>query len=169
MASAKERLVQWLRDAHAMEEQSEQTLTRFAGRIENYPDLKAQIERHIEETRNQAKQLHTCLDRQGVGASAMKDAAGKIMAFAQGMSGFFVGDEIVKGSLACYTFEHMEIASYRILVGTAEAVGDMETKAVCEAILAEEIAMAAWLDQNLATITKMYLAREEAPEVTAKH
>src|SRR5690606_25543771 len=50
---ARDRLVEWLRDAHAAEEQSEQMLSKFAGRIENYPALKEQIHRHIEETRGQ--------------------------------------------------------------------------------------------------------------------
>jgi ferritin-like metal-binding protein YciE len=31
---------------------------------------------------------------------------GKSMAMGQGMSGAFVEDEIVKGSMASYTFEH---------------------------------------------------------------
>jgi hypothetical protein len=54
----------------------------------------------------------------------------------------FVDDEVVKGSLAGYTFEHMEIASYKILIAAAEAAGETEVVAVCQANLAEEVAMA---------------------------
>lgn len=68
-----------------------------------------------------------------------------MLATAQGLSGFFVGDEVLKGALASYTFEHMEIASYRILSATAEEAGDIETQRVCEGILREEEAMAEWL------------------------
>jgi len=168
-SAAREHLVEWLRDAHAAEEQSEKMLTKFAGRIENYPELKNQITRHVEETRGQARRLKTCLEKYGDSTSALKDTFGKMMAFAQGMSGVFVDDEIIKGSMAAYTFEHMEIASYRILIAAAEAVGDMETRKICEQILEEEIAMAAWLEENLPEITQRYMARSETPGVTAKH
>lgn len=166
---ARERLVEWLRDAHAAEEQSEKMLSKFADRIENYPELKEQIHRHIEETRGQARRLKSCLEKYGDSSSALKDAFGKMMAMAQGISGAFVSDEIVKGSMAAYTFEHMEIASYRILIVAADAVGDMETRKICEQILEEEIAMATWLEDNLPEITQRYIARAETPGVTAKH
>jgi ferritin-like metal-binding protein YciE len=168
-SAAREQLVDWLRDAHAAEEQSEKMLSKFAGRIENYPALKDQIQRHIEETRGQARRLKSCLDRYGENTSALKDTFGKMMAFAQGMSGAFVDDEIIKGSMAAYTFEHMEIASYRILIAAADITGDMETRNVCEQILEEEIAMATWLEDNLPEITQKYIARAETPGVTAKH
>ncbi|HYI94017.1 MAG TPA: DUF892 family protein [Bryobacteraceae bacterium] len=45
--------------------------------------------------------------------STLKDMAGKVIAFGQGMSGMFVEDEIVKGTMASYTFEHMEASAYR--------------------------------------------------------
>ena len=43
MATPEERLMQWLRDAHAAEEQAE---TGMADRLENYPKLKARIKKH---------------------------------------------------------------------------------------------------------------------------
>src|SRR3546814_6791992 len=46
MATAEEHLMDWLRDAHAMEEQAEKMLRATAGRLENYPDLKARLESH---------------------------------------------------------------------------------------------------------------------------
>jgi hypothetical protein len=52
----------------------------------------------------------------------MKDAGGKLMAMTQSLSGVFAGDE-VKGSLASYTFENMEIASYRILIAATGGHG----------------------------------------------
>jgi ferritin-like metal-binding protein YciE len=61
---------------------------------------------------------------------------------AQGFSGIFAGDEVMKGSLASYTFEHMEIASYRILIAAAEEVGDDKTARTCRKILGEEESMA---------------------------
>ncbi|MFC7398292.1 ferritin-like domain-containing protein [Chelatococcus sp. GCM10030263] len=169
MASAEERLMEWLRDAHAAEQQAETMLTGVASRLENYPDLKARIEQHIRETQRQADLVRGCIERRGGSTSMIKDAGGKMMAFGQAMSGMFVGDEVMKGSIASYAFEAMEIASYRILVTTAEQVGDQETARICEQILQEEKAMADWLEQNLPNLTKAYLMREETPGATAKH
>jgi ferritin-like metal-binding protein YciE len=169
MATADERLDQWLRDAHAMEEQAEQMLSATSSRLEHYPQLKARLDQHLAETRNQAAMLSRCIERRGTSTSTLKDLAGKVTAMAQGLSGLFVGDEVVKGSMASYTFEHMEIASYKVLIATAEEAGDTETASVCRTILREEEAMATWLADNLDPITRQYIAREETPGLTAKH
>lgn len=168
MTTADERLDQWLRDAHAMEEQAEQMLSALASRIENYPDLKSQVERHLDETRQQAKRVRACIERRDGSTSTLKDTAGKIMATMQGMSGVFAGDEIMKGTLASYTFEHMEIVSYRVLAEAANIVGDEETERVCLEIMAEEQAMADWLLENCTEIARQYLSREELEMDEAK-
>jgi ferritin-like metal-binding protein YciE len=160
MARPEVRLLQWLRDAHAMEEQAVTLLTGEARRMDKHPQLKAQIDRHLAETERQVEKLEGCIERHNGGASAVKDAMAKMTAFGQTMSGLFVGDEVVKVGLALYTFEHLEIASYRILVIAAEEAGDLETKRVCEEILREELAMAQWLEENIETITRGYLQRE---------
>ncbi len=163
-----EQVLDWLRDAHAMEEQAEQMLTAQASRLERYGPLKARIEQHISETRRQADQVKACIERLGGSTSTMKDLSAKTMAFFQGMSGAFVSDEVVKGVLASYTFEHMEIASYRTLVAAADALGDHETKRVCEGICKEEEAMAGWLHDHMGGITTQFLQCTEAPDATAK-
>jgi ferritin-like metal-binding protein YciE len=163
MASAEERLMEWLRDAHAAQEQAETMLSGMARRVENYPDLKARIEQHIGETQRQAELVRGCIERRGESTSTIKDAGGKMVGLGQAMSGMFVGDEVMKGSIACSAFESMEIASYRILIDTARQVGDEETARTCEQILQEEEAMARWLEQNLPTLTQQYLTREQTP------
>ncbi len=40
MAEPQENLMDWLRDAHAMEQQAEQMLKAQAARIEHYPQLR---------------------------------------------------------------------------------------------------------------------------------
>ncbi len=160
MSNAKERLVQWMRDAHAMEKQAEQILATEAKRIENYPELKARLQQHLEETRRQADRLRARLEKLDGGTSTTKDTMGTLMGFAQGMSGMFAGDEVLKGSLANYAFEHMEIASYKMLIATAEEAGDLESQRACEQNLREEEAMARWLDEHVGSMTRQFLARE---------
>lgn len=163
-----ENLLDWLRDAHAMEQQAETMLSSQSGRLEHYPVLKARIDKHIEETRGQQARLETCIKRLNGSPSALKDLGGKLMAFAQGASDMVVSDEVVKGAMSGYVFEHMEIASYTILIAAAKAAGDMETQQVCEQNLQEEIAMADWLLEHLPDVTQAFLARAANPDSEAK-
>lgn len=169
MASADERLMEWLRDAHAMEEQSEQMLESTCDRLENYPELRQRFDAHRAVSRRHADLVRQCIERRGGSRSAIKDTAAKLTAFAQGASGVFVGDEVVKAMLATSTFEQMKISSYEILKAAARTVGDSETERACDQSLREEQQMADWLEDNIAPITQTYLQREQAPGVTAKH
>jgi ferritin-like metal-binding protein YciE len=119
MVKAEDRLMHWLRDAHAAEEQAETMLNGMSRRTQNYPKLKARIDQHIQETTRQAERVRGCIERRGGGTSTIKDTAARMVALGQAMSGMFVGDEVMKGSIASYAFEAMEIASYNILIATA--------------------------------------------------
>lgn len=70
----------WLRDAHAMEKQAESMLESMASRIDNYPELRARIEQHLSETKNQIVQLETILDRNDISRSVIKDSMSKMAA-----------------------------------------------------------------------------------------
>ena len=52
-AAGREHLVAWLRDAHALEQQAIEMLERNAERLETYPQLKARLAQHLEESRQQ--------------------------------------------------------------------------------------------------------------------
>ena len=159
---AREHLVEWLRDAHAMEMQAETMLKGQAGRLEHYPEVRARVERHITETQQQAREVEQCLRRLGEDTSALKDTGGKAMALMQAMGGMVMGDEVVKGALASYAFEHMEIASYTILVVAAQAAGEVEIAQACEKILREERAMADWLAEHTPSLVQQFLQRERS-------
>ncbi|MEX1080545.1 MAG: DUF892 family protein, partial [Halofilum sp. (in: g-proteobacteria)] len=108
MAGAQERLTEWLRDAHAMEQQAETMLSKQSSRFEEYPELKTRIDQHIEETRSQAERLQGCLERRGESTSALKDLSAKSSAMGPGLAQALTSDEVVKGSIADVTFEHFE-------------------------------------------------------------
>ncbi|WP_459616992.1 ferritin-like domain-containing protein [Bordetella sp. 2513F-2] len=168
MQEAADHFMDWLRDAHAMEEQAETMLKGMAGRLEHYPDVRQRIEQHIEETREQARLVRSCIERRGGDTSVVKDMTGKFMATMQAFSGALASDEVVKGGMFSYAFEHMEIAAYRTLIEGARVLGDAETQRVCERILAEELAMAAWLENNMGAVVRRYLVRSETPGMDAK-
>ena len=168
MTTLQEHLVDWLRDAYAMEKQAETMLKGQASRLENYPDVRQRIERHLMETIDQQGLLESCLTRLGSGPSAMKDLTARMGAYGQAVGGMTMTDEVVKGAMSGYVFEHMEIAAYTALIAAAEAAGDPETKRVCEQILPQEVEMARWLLEHLPKTTTMYLARSAGERDDAK-
>ncbi len=168
MAAREETLVAWLRDAHAMEQQAIEMMEKMAARLEHYPELRAKLEEHLQQTHRQADRVRQCIERHNGSTSGVKDLAGKMVGSGQALSGLFVSDEVVKGGIANEAFEHYEIACYKVLIATAEEVGDPETKRLCEENLREEEAMATWLGAHLPEITRQYLHREAAGQAEAK-
>lgn len=168
MDAANEILNDWLRDAHAMEKQALTMLQGQVDRLDNYPELRVRISQHVQETERHINLVNECLERRGASNSTLKDIGAKLTATGQSLSGIFVSDEVIKGSLASYTFEHMEIASYKMLVTAAEYVGDQDTKRVCEQILKDEVAMAKWLEDNTSGVTQLFLQRALEERETAK-
>ncbi|MCD5994054.1 ferritin-like domain-containing protein [Pseudomonas sp. CDFA 602] len=168
MATKHDNLLDWLRDAHAMETQAESMLKAQAERLEHYPALRKRIEQHLEETHGQKQNLELCITRLGSSPSTVKDIAGKLMALGQAAGGMFNSDEVVKGAMSGYVFENIEIAMYTVLIEAAKQCGDTETQAICEQILPQEVAMADWLREHLPELTKAFLNRSESPNVEAK-
>jgi ferritin-like metal-binding protein YciE len=162
MAVSRENLTAWLRDAHAMENQAIEILEKQASRLEHYPELRAKVRTHLEESRRQAERVEHCLHQLGTDTSSLKTAAGKLIGTAQQLSGLFASDEVLKSGIADYAFEHYEIASYKMLIAAANEAGEHEVRRTLEENLREEEAMAEWLGQHLPEVTRQYLHREAA-------
>lgn len=157
MKTARERVVEWLRDAHAMEEQAHTMLGKTAQQIDGHPNFREGLDAHGKHSARQAAQLKSCLETLGESTSAVKTVTGQISAFAQTLSGYIVGDEPVKAVLASATFAHMEATSYRILVAAAAEAGMNEVAAVCRPLLTEEHQFVRWLDDQADIVTRDYL------------
>lgn len=155
-------MLDWLRDAHAMEEQAEQLFSGQAKRFKDYPSLAQQFEVESANVRTHQRALSIRIQQLGGEISVVKDTAGKIMAAGQNFMGMLMTDEPVKGILALYTFTHMGIASYLILIAAAEGTQDEETRNLCKSILEHHRARAEWLEKHLGTITEQYLVRAAA-------
>lgn len=153
----REHLVDWLRDAYAMEKQALEICERQAKRLDTYPELQQRIAQHAEETKDQIRQLDRCFEILGEESSMLKDAAGSLMGNVQALSGMFFSDEVVKGSMASYVFENMEIASYTILVAAADANNQPEIASICQGILKQEEDMAYWLRENIPSTVEKFL------------
>jgi ferritin-like metal-binding protein YciE len=155
-------VIQWLRDAHAMETAQLTVLEHHARDAKTHPEMQARIEEHRQETRRQADLLEGCLKRHGESTSGLKSAMGQVAGFFKSISTAAAKDELVKNCLADYAAEHFEIACYKSLISAAQAASDHETARICEQILQEEQRMATWLEQNIPMVTQEHMAKVAA-------
>jgi len=150
MATANERLMQWLYDARAMEQQVEVMLAMLDRHIQDYPRVVAETERVLGETRKQADVIQDSIERRGGNVSNLNN--GQPQAQEQSLSGGFVGTQSVKRAVTKLS------ACNIIIAAAADAAGDSETRAVCEEILHNEEVMADWLkDYVLASVGQYIL------------
>ena len=157
-----------LKNAHAMENQALSIMKPQASRIENYPDVEAQLQRHIAETEGQISRLERILDSLDEDKSSLKDLALSVAGTFAAVGHTVAPDEILKNSMANFAFENFEIAAYKSLIALAEASGNDRSIADLEANLNEELAMAEWLDQNIAGVTLKFASLKEAGETAKK-
>lgn len=157
MTTPREHLIDWLRDAYAMEVQAEKMLDNMADRLEDYPALKARLVQHVTETREQATKVQQCLHQLGADTSMLKTGLGAVTGMVQAMSGIFASDEVVKGAIFSSAFEYFEIINYRALIVAAEAAGESGIIAMLTSNLLQEQAMAAWMEENLPAVIKQFL------------
>jgi len=75
MTKRKQVLIAWLRDAHAMEQTSVDTLDRLAERLARFPDLALKFREHWRESVVQVEDIETCLKNLGSDTSTFKDLA----------------------------------------------------------------------------------------------
>lgn len=146
-----------LRDAHAMERQSQEMLEQMLARIENYPQVRERIAQHLDETLMQKERIEKILDLMGEDRSRLKDMAMTMMGAMSAMGNAMAEDEIIKNSLASYAFENFEIASYEGLITLGEEAGRTDVLRMLGMSLNEERGMANWLAEHLREVTLLFL------------
>ena len=139
-----------------------------AGRIENYPDIEDQLKRHIRETEGQIVRLEGILDSLDEDKSSLKDLALSVAGTFAAVGHTVAPDEILKNSMANFAFENVEIAAYKSLIALAEASGNTAAIPELKLNLEEELEMAEWLDQNIASVTLKFASLKEAGETAKK-
>lgn len=163
-STTQEIFVTGLRNAHALENQAVELLSRQVERIESYPLMADRLRRHIEESRIQAQRLEEILTAHGSSESWIKDTGLSIMGNIAALMHAPTQDEVLKNTFANFAFEHFEIAAYRGLLVMADACGDARAPGLLRQSLDEEIAMARWIDENLDTTVSTYIRLETAGE-----
>ncbi|QQR38661.1 ferritin-like domain-containing protein [Devosia rhizoryzae] len=164
MTTTQDIFVDGLRNAHAMENQALSIMKPQLSRIENYPEVRQMLERHIAETEGQIQRLEQVLDDLGESKSALKDFGLSVAGTMASLGHTVAPDEIVKNSFANFAFENFEIAAYKSLIALATQSNNTRAVELLEMNLDEELAMADWLDQNIEAVTLQYAALREAGE-----
>ena len=130
-------LVTYLRDAHAMEEKSLQTL-QAAVAVAGDPQLESLYQGHVAETQRHLELLKERLEAHGTSRSLLKDLGGRLAAVGVGAGLVAQPDTPAKLLAVAYAFEHFEIASYELLRRVAQQAGDHDTVEMADKILVNE-------------------------------
>lgn len=154
-------LLAWLNDAHAMERSQEKALERFIGDFDDRPSIQDELQRHLEETRQQAEDVAACIKQLDGKVSAVKSVLGNISGALQGIQIGPLKDEKVKSMLLLHAGEHFEHVCYVALAAAARELDQDNIAEVCEHIAEEEHAVADWALEQVPNVVRA-VVREQA-------
>lgn len=138
----KEEVIDWLRDAYAMERGAEQALEKQAKNADLSTAVRQRAAAHLRETREHAEAVQTSLQALGADTSALKTGLGVITQLTKGLGTAFSSDERIKDLLDAYAMENFEIACYTALASAAERAGLAQVVETCRRIIPDEERMA---------------------------
>jgi len=133
----RDQLVKYLTDAHSIEEQALAQL-RVAPDLAGNGLLADVLAEHLPETENHERAVRDRLETLGGSPSTVKDVV-----MAAGGKGFILfarSQPDTPGKLLAhaYSYEHLELAAYRLLAIVADRAGDTETMSLANDIAEEE-------------------------------
>jgi ferritin-like metal-binding protein YciE len=147
MASLDEQLDAYLSDAHAIEQQALPQM-RAAPDMAGDPELAEAFRRHLAETERHEQLTLERLEARGRSPSRLKEAVFKAGGF--GFVLFAQAQPDTPGKLLSHalSYEHLEVAAYKLLRRMATRAGDAETAEVARTIRKDERAMAERLEAS---------------------
>lgn len=158
----KEELVKFLQDAHAMEQQSLQTL-QAAVAVAGDPQLESLYQGHVMETQHHLELLKERLETHDASRSLMKDLSGRLAATQVALGAVADSDTPAKVVAIAYGFEHFEIAMYELLRRVAQRAADQDAVEMADKILVNERQAA----EKLAASYDLALERSIYPAIKA--
>lgn len=144
-----EKLVKYIEDAYAMENQIIQTLQRHVDQAKDFPTVQSRVREHLAATEQHKQRMEARLKAYGKSPSNIKEALSSFMGSTVGAMSGTRTDTLAMNARDEYVTEHLEIAAYTLLITAARALGDEETVRACELNLRDEIDMQTWLAQHL--------------------
>lgn len=140
------------------------TSTKGLVREANDPELKERLEQHVQETETQIERLQEAFSAIGEKAKAEKCEAA--IGLREEHDSFKSEEKPSKELLEAFDLgsglrvEHYEIAAYRSAIAIAETLGETECAEILKESLAEEEAMANFLEKSAPKLLKKLLAEQ---------
>ena len=157
MMNAKDEVIDWLRDAYAMERGLEVTLQKLAQSQRHPPEVRHAAAQHLEDTRQHAQTVEWLLKTLNADTSALKTGLGVMAEALKSLGAGAAHDEVIRDLIGCYAMEHFEIACYRALITAAEMAGLSDVTDACEQIIFDEEQMAETISDALPRIVQQHL------------
>lgn len=142
-------IIDWLRDAYAMERGLEKALKKQAENEDLSSEIRHQAAMHLHETERHAQEVEAALKSLDANVSSAKTSLGIFAQKTKGLATKLASDERIKDLLDAYAMEHMEIACYSALAAAAYRAGYTEVAEACERIIPDEERMAQTLREAI--------------------
>jgi ferritin-like metal-binding protein YciE len=166
----RQKVVQYLSEAHAMERVMVQTLGAHIS-ITPRSAYRTELERHLDQTRRHAGRIEQRLDKLGegrnplqVGFAAAQATLGQAIATAKAPVDIFRGasraEKLLKNAKDEAVSEQLEIVTYRALQRLAEAVSDDQTARLAASIRRDETDMQTRLHEQVEVLTEAVVKEE---------
>ena len=124
------------------------------------PELLEELEHHKIQTDGHVARMRMRLEAHGATPSVIRQAGDFLGALARLPLDLVRGDTAGRNARDAYATEHMEIATYELLLRIAQKAGDEETADACRDILADERAMAGVLEASWDRFVELSLREE---------
>lgn len=143
-AALREKLIDYLQDTHAMEQNVLRMLDAMIGTTDD-PETIAKLRRHRFDTERHEKVIRERLEANGASPSLAAEMPAIMGAWMKGLADRFRTDKPGKNARDAYITEHVEIAAYSLLEHLAYCAGDIQTAHAARFIREEEEEMARWI------------------------
>lgn len=138
------------------------TATKGLVREANDPELKERLEQHVQETETQIERLQEAFS--AIGEKAKAERCEAAIGLREEHDSFKSEEKPSKELLEAFDLgsglrvEHYEIAAYRSAIAVANSLGETECAEILQESLAEEEAMADFLEKSAPRLLKKLLA-----------
>jgi ferritin-like metal-binding protein YciE len=148
MRTIERHLVGYLKDAHALQEHVEATLSELLTTVADEPDACRPLGRFAETTRLHMREIEARLRAHHSSPSIVRDAGQLFAAVAEAGLGRSRRDAAGKHMRDAYVAAHLQIAAAEMLRRVAERAGDLETARVAKAMCDDAHAMSGELSDR---------------------
>ena len=157
--SIEDELLKALDEAYAMEKQVEVLLQSMI-RTTGDPSLTSDMETHLEETKQHAERVKTCMEAHGKSPSKVKAATTMTAGAFKAPLDLARNEKGMRNARDGFATEHLEIAAYRLIEELAKKANDQQSMAIARQNAEDEERMAARIAANWSKFVALSMQQE---------